>query len=191
VPDKSYNLITKFVTGNDGRFAIIKFNEKAAVIRYNLQLQQQEQQQLQQKKMYSRQPDAKSNEIPEVAITGSLYSLDLSTGILKRIKNWLPNESFILSAQSDALFEFSTGSILKYSMQFNQPEGPLYPLLTISDNTRFKQVALAGPGKDQVLSVDANNQLKLWRYGKVDDLSSKNLLYTMPQQELEKLVSVK
>jgi hypothetical protein len=52
-------------------------------------------------------------------------------------------------------------------------------------------VSLAGPGKDQVLSVDANNQLKLWRYGNVYDLSSKDLLYTMPQQELEKLVSVK
>lgn len=190
VPDRSYNLITEFVPGNDGRFAIIKFNERENVIQYNLQNQQQ--QQALQKKMYSKQPDAKSSYAPPVAITGSLYSLDLSTGILKRIENWsIPNESFILSAQSDALFEFSTGSIIKYPMQLSQPQGPSKQLLSISDNTRFKQVTLAGPGKDQVLSLDANNQLKLWRYGKADDLSSKNLLYTMQQQELEKLVSVK
>lgn len=190
VPDKSYNLITEFVPGYDGRFAIIKFNERENVIQYNLQNQQQ--QQALQKKMYSKQPDAKSNYAPPVAITGSLYSLDLSTGILKRIENWsIPNESFILNAQSDALFEFSTGSILKYPMQLNQPKGPTNQLLAISENTRFKQVALAGADKDQVLSLDANNQLKLWRYGKVDDLSNKNLLYTMPQQELENLVSVK
>jgi len=190
VPDKSYNLITEFVPGNDGRFAIIKFNERENVIQYNLQNQQQ--QQALQKKMYSRQADAKSNYAAPVAITGSLYSLDLSTGILKRIENWsIPNEAFILSAQNDALFEFSTGSIIKYPMQFSQPQGPSTQLLSISDNTRFKQVTLAGPGKDQVVSLDANNQLKLWRYGKADDLYNKKLLYTMQQQELEKLVSVK
>jgi hypothetical protein len=102
------------------------------------------------------------------------------------------NESFILSAKSDALFEFSTGSILKYPMQLSQPQGMSSNVqLSIGDNTRFKQVALAGPAKDQVLSLDANNQLKLWRYGNAGDLSSKNLLWVLQQQELEKLLSIK
>jgi hypothetical protein len=194
VPDRSYNLITEFVPGSDGRFAIIKFNEKENVIQYNLQRQQQQQQQQQiQKKQYTKQPDAKSNSAPEMAITGSLYSLDLANGTLKRIDNWsVHNESFILSAKSDALFEFSTGSILKYPMQLSQPQGMSSNVqLSIGDNTRFKQVALAGPAKDQVLSLDANNQLKLWRYGNAGDLSSKNLLWVLQQQELEKLLSIK
>jgi hypothetical protein len=42
-----------------------------------------------------------------------------------------------------------------------------------------------------VLSLDANNQLKLWRYGNAGDLSSKNLLWVLQQQELEKLLSIK
>lgn len=195
VPDRAYNLITEFVPGNDGRFAIIKFNERENIIQYNLQRQQQQQQQqqIQQKKMNIKPADAKSSYDEPIAITGSLYSLNLSNGSLQPIDNWSAhNESFILNAQSDALFEFGNGSIYKYPMQLSQPAGmPSKALLSISDNTRFKQVALAGPTRDQVLSLDANNQLKLWRYGNASDLSSKNLLWVLQQQEMEKLLSIK
>jgi energy-coupling factor transporter ATP-binding protein EcfA2 len=180
VPDKAFNLITSFASSPDGKYGIIRFNQKENIVQYTQQQQQQQQQQ------------QISNKMPVATGAGltndNFYFIDLGNGSMTRINNdLLAGGSFVLSSNKDSVFEFGTGSILRIPLKgYTRRIGSQ---ISISENTRFKQVSVTGEGKDLILSLDANNQLKLWRFGAVRELDKNQQLWNISEAGLKKIIS--
>jgi hypothetical protein len=122
---------------------------------------------------------------------GSQYFLDIQKGdIMPFLNAGVSNGLYLLSAKCDTAFEFSDGRISAYRLNLtaNNCSAVATPV-TIGENTRFKLVTLAGFQKDLILTVDGNDQLKLWRFGDARDLERRQQLWTLSERELTKLLS--
>jgi len=182
-PEKDFNLVANFASTPDSRYGVIQFNKRE----YILQTAQRNQQ-YQQVQTRAPKPEPKGK--PDY---GNLYFIDLKEGRLYPILTGggITVNNFMVSATGDSLVEFSAGSIRLYRKMKN---GESYTFLnagTISENSRFQKLSLAGPSHELILSRDVNGQLKLWRYGNAKDLLDRRQLWKFPEKELEKITGVK
>jgi energy-coupling factor transporter ATP-binding protein EcfA2 len=181
ISGKEYNLVTAFTNNNNGRAGIIKFNKSEDFIQATQQLQTQLQIDIKQSAH-----EASLKYSPE-----DLYYIDFRKKTMVPIYNQrLVAGRFVLTSEGDSILDYSTESIVKYPVLKANKTPTVRPAVSISENTRFRQIALAGKNGDLIVSLDANNQLKLWRYGRADELEKQKQLWQPTREEIAKIISV-